>query len=742
MGKILSRKQAKLRALSDQGRLGFGKLHKRRPKDNRKKLKPKHRVGSSLEFCNREIAWLEFNKRVLNEALDVRNPLLERLRFLSIASSNLDEFIMKRVGGFKRQKAIGYTGLTSDGLTAAEQLKLIRKSVAQLVKEQSRIYSQVILPELKEKGVWVCGYQDLANEEKKYLQKYYRQNVFPILTPLSVDPGHPFPFISNLSTSLGVALKHPDRPERLFARVKVPRVLPQWISLPANGKGFLYKFISLVDVIMENLHDLFPNMKVLSVMAFRLTRNAELERDEEDASDLLEMIEEEIRQRRFAEVVRLEHEPNPDPWMLKFLMEELDLEKDDVYEINDELDYTTLDALTTLVIPGLRFEAWQPVVPKFFHDESQDVFSQIAKKDILLHHPYESFSHSVERFIRAASEDDKVLAIKMTLYRTGDQSPFVKAMIRAAEEGKQVVCLIELKARFDEERNIYWAQALENAGVHVVYGVVGLKTHSKVALVVRQEDKGIKCYAHFGTGNYNVQTSKFYTDLGLLTAKPELTGELVELFHYLTGRSLKTDYQHLLVAPHNMASRFLEMIEREIVHAKAGRPARIIAKFNNMEENQISAALYRASHFGVKIDLIVRGFCTLRPQLRGLSDNIRVISVIGRFLEHSRLFYFQNAQEDPERGEFFMGSADWMYRNMHARVECIVPILDAEAKKKCWNILHVILKDHRQAWDMSASGSYKQRRSDNPELQKGSQEVFMELAKLENQKLEGPVVES
>jgi polyphosphate kinase len=689
----------------------------------RKTKVPEFQTATTAEFANRELGWLEFNRRVLAEAEDTRNPLLERVRFLGICSSNLDEFVMKRLGGLKRQMAYGLVTKSSDGFTAPQQLESIRFHLLPMIKEQAHCFYKTLQPELAKNGIHLVQWGDLNDEEKDHLKQIYQRNIFPILTPLSVDPGHPFPFISNLSTSLGVTLKHPDREENLFARVKVPKVLPQWVRVETKNLNE-FKFISLVELIKANLGDLFSQLQVLNIMAFRLTRNADIERDEEDAADLLEMIEEEIRQRRFAEVVRLEHGPNPDPWMLKFLMSELDLKEQDVYELSGELDYTSLNMISDLGFPKLKYTPWVPRVPRSLSDDSADLFSVIKSKDILLHHPYESFSQSVEKFIRLACEDPKVLAIKMTLYRTGDNSPFVKALIRAAEKGKQVVCLIELKARFDEERNIYWAQELEDAGVHVVYGVVGLKTHAKIALIVRNEADGIRSYAHFGTGNYNVQTSRLYSDLGLLTAREDIITELVELFHYLTGRSLKTDYKHLLVAPLNMNSRFLHMIQRESEFAKAGRPAQIIAKFNNMEENQIAKALYLASQAGVDIDLIVRGFCTLRPHVKGLSERIRVTSIIGRFLEHSRIFYFRNGSENPVDGEFFLGSADWMYRNLHARVETVVPIYDRSLKEKCWEILNTMLKDQRQSWDMKADGHYKQRKPTEGSLV-GCHELFM-----------------
>ncbi|MEZ0391060.1 MAG: polyphosphate kinase 1 [Pseudobdellovibrionaceae bacterium] len=684
-----------------------------------------HPLSSATEFTNREIGWLNFNRRVLFEAEDSRTPLLERLKFLGISNSNLDEFFMKRVGGLKRQVAFGISPKSSDGKTPIQQLADIRVQVQQMIKSQDHCYAKLLKPALKEKSIHLLKWNDLSQKEKEVAQKYYMKNVFPVLTPLSVDPGHPFPFISNLSTSLGVTLKAPNSEEKMFARVKVPQVLAPWVRVEGTGPNE-YRFVSLVELIKENMKDLFPSMQVLEVMPFRLTRNADITRDEEDAEDLLEMIEEELRQRRFAEVVRLEHGPNPDPWMLKFLMEELEIAEDDIYEVQEELDYNGLAFLGDLPLPQLRYEPWSPVVPLPFTDEDPtQIFNVIRHSDQLVHHPYESFSATVEKFIRAAAEDPKVLAIKMTLYRTGDNSPFIKSLVRAAEMGKQVVCLVELKARFDEERNIYWAQALETAGVHVVYGIVGLKTHAKTALVVRQEQEGLRCYAHIGTGNYNIATSRFYTDMGLLTAREELTSELVEFFHYLTGRSLKSEYKHLLVAPVNMFSRFKQMIEREIEQAKAGKPSQIITKMNSMEENDISLALYKASQAGVAVDMLVRGFCCLRPGVKGMSEKVRVISTIGRFLEHSRIFYFRNGAADPIDGEFFIGSADWMYRNLHARVECIVPILDRALREKIWEILQAHIKDQRQTWDMNSDGNYVQRKGQDV----GVQQHLMVLAK-------------
>jgi polyphosphate kinase len=703
-------------------------------KARKKKLKsgepyPPYPEEAAQEFLNREVEWIEFNARVLHEALDSRTPLLERIRFLGIFTSNLDEFFQKRVGSLKRQVEVGVSR-KAGGLTPIQQLAAIRTRVSGLVSKQADCFQNVLQVELAQAGVHLLSWDRLSVIEKQFATQYFRQNVFPVLTPLAVDPALPFPFISNLSTSLGVTLRHPEREEVLFARIKVPKIFPQWIQVRGedpNSKQF--RFISLMDMIVHNLKGLFPDMEVLDVMPFRITRSAEVERDEDDIDDLLEMIAEELKQRRFAEVVRLEHGPNPDPWMIRFLMDELELTDAEVYEVPSLLDYTELKPIADLPLPQLKFTPWTPLPPVRLLDEKESIFKVIREADLLVHHPYESFGLSVERFLNQAVEDAKVLAIKMTLYRTGDDSPFIPLLIRAAERGKQVVVLIELKARFDEERNIHWAQELENAGVHVVYGVVGLKTHAKVALVIRQDDDMIRCYSHFGTGNYHKDTSKLYTDFGLFTCKPAFTEDMVELFHFLTGRSLQRNYRKLLVAPINMKDSFIEKIKRESAFATAGKPARIIAKCNSLEDASVARALYDASRAGVKIDLIVRGFCCLKPNMPGLSENIRVISVIGRFLEHSRVFYFQNGEKDPIEGEFFIGSADWMYRNLLARIETVVPIEDRVLRDRLWEVFDVMIKDQRQAWEMAADGTYKQYKPTSDVEKVGTHQKLIELAR-------------
>lgn len=679
-------------------------------------------------FLNRELAWLEFNRRVLHQALDTGTPLLQRVRFLSIFTSNLDEFFMKRVGGLKRQVAMGVASRTHTGITPAEQLVAIRETLLPMLEQQATCYEQKILPALAEAGIHLLRWSELTTDERQFVNNHFEREVFPVLTPLSFDPGHPFPFISNLSVSLAVAVQHPNSDEPLFSRVKVPDSLKQWVALH-DGNGGPCRFVSLMDVIEHNIELLFPGMRIRNVMPFRLTRNADVERDEEDTEDLLEMIEQELRQRRFERAVRLETGRKRDPWMHQLLMEELALHDSDIYELPAPLNFRSLDEIADLPLPHHHYPAFTPAVPTSLIAEDADIFSAIRQSDILVHSPYESFSASVERFIRNAADDPKVLAIKMTMYRTGDDSPFVSTLIRAAEAGIQVVCLVELKARFDEQRNVQLAQELEKAGIHVVYGMVGYKTHTKMAVVVRREADGLHSYAHIGTGNYHTGTASLYTDLGLFTSDPNITGEILQLFNHLTGRSLQKDYRNLLVAPLNMKDRFYEMIDREIAHVQAGRSGHIVAKMNSLEHRGICRALYRASAAGVSVDLIVRGFCCLRPGVPGLSENIRVLSVIGRFLEHSRLFHFRNGCENPIDGEFYIGSADWMHRNLLARVEAITPIEQRSLREQCWRILTVMLEDRRQAWDMQPDGSYILRTPDDPERDLGTHETLLRLAR-------------
>jgi polyphosphate kinase len=682
-------------------------------------------------FLNREVGWLKFNKRVLYQARDERNPLLERLRFLNIFHSNLDEFFMKRVGGLQRQFYASVSTLSPDGLTPEEQLRLLRPKVLALNEDIRQLLDKELLPQLQKNGIRLLNWSDLSDSEKDWARSFFRDRIFSVLTPMAVDPGHPFPLISNLSTSLAISLRVPNEEDLLFARIKIPAIFPNWIRIPNTEPG-VERFVSVVEIIKQHLDQLFPRMQVANVMPFRVTRNVDIESDNEGVEDLLELIEEEVKQRRFAEVVRLEHSPGADPWLLEFLMNELDLLQEDVYEYPVPLEYKNLSPIVNLSMPQLKYKPWTPVTLGQLADERADIFSTIRSSDTLVHLPYESFSTSVERFIVSAAADPAVIAIKMTLYRTNEESPIVNALIRAAEMGKQVVCLVELKARFDEERNIYWAQAMEKAGVHVVYGIVGLKTHAKLALVIRRERDEFRSYVHIGTGNYHSHTAKQYTDFGLFTARPEITTEVVEIFHYLTGRSLKTDYSQLLVAPINMKSRFVEMIRQETENAKQGLPSGIIAKCNSLEERGVIEALYEASQAGVRVQLIVRGFCCLRPGVAGLSENISVISIVGQFLEHSRVFYFRSGKPTEIEGRFFIGSADWMARNLLGRVEVVAPVEDKQAKEKIWEALQTILHDRRQTWDMDGQGDYVLRQPNAPAEEIPAQEVLAEKARLKS----------
>lgn len=679
------------------------------------------------QIIDRELSWLRFNERVLAEGQSLENPLLERLGFLQIFNSNLDEFFMKRVGGLKRQvlAKVPTSGVWS--IAPQERLLEIRKTVLPLLDAYAECMNQDLLPSLKREGIMLLKFSDLGEEDRETVLNYFKSNVFPVLTPLAVDPGHPFPFISNLSASFGVLMRSPQREaEELFARVKVPPVFPSWIELPKKEGKEEFRFVSLFEVIGLHLDLLFPGMEILDIMMFRITRNADIETDAEDAEDLLEMVAEELKERRFARVVRLEHGPQKNAKILSILKEELHLHPDDIYELPLLLEYYAFKPLLNIPRHDLKFPPWVPMIPPPFGDSETNPFDVIRQQDVFVHHPYESFSGSVERFLRAAVDDKKVLAIKMTLYRTGEESVFTHLLIRAAEAGKQVVCLVELQARFDEERNILVAQALEKAGVHVVYGIVGFKTHCKIALVIRQEQESVRCFVHVGTGNYNARTASVYTDVGLFTANLDFTSDIVHLFHYLTGRSLEWRFKKLLIAPIDMKESFLRMIEREVAHAKTGIGGKIIAKMNSLEDLEMIQALYSASQAGVQIELYVRGICCLRPGKMGLSENIHVYSIVGRFLEHSRIFYFQNGKTDPKGGEFFLGSADWMSRNLHHRVEVVAPIEEESIKLRLWEILTLLKEDGKQSWELQSDGTYRRLRVADG---KRAQESLMECAR-------------
>jgi len=660
-------------------------------------------------WIDRDLSWLEFNRRVLHEALDERTPLLERLKFLAIFSSNLDEFYMKRVGLLRGKAQVEgeEDPVTREG-DARDRLARVRATVAAMLDTQARCYRDVLLPALAQRGVVLAAWQDLTESQKEEVSGYFDRNVSPALTPLVFDPAHPFPFMSNLSTNWGFVLRSPDAEELMPVRVKIPTMLPAWVPLKADVAADERKFVSLEELIRHNAERLFPGMEILDATLFRILRNAEIELEEEENESVREAVADALRQRRFEPVVRVDFAPAVDPTFRQRLMERFELTDEDVYDLPGLLDYTGLFQIAGLDIPALRDPHWSPLPPARLPDDEVDIFAAIQAGDLLLHHPYDSFELSVEDFISDAADDPQTVAIKMTVYRVGDDTPFVRSLIRAAEAGKQVACVVELKARFDEARNLHWAQELEKVGAHVTYGVLGLKTHTKVALVVRKEGPDLRCYAHIGTGNYHVKTARLYTDVGLLTCDPVLTGDVVKLFHYLTGRARSPVYEKLLVAPINMRDRFLQMIQREIECCKAGRPARIIAKMNQVEDLAISRALSAASKAGVTVDLIVRGFCCLRPGVAGWTDNVRVRSIIGRFLEHSRIFYFTNGCDDPLDGEFYIGSGDWMFRNLSLRVEAAAPVQDRTSRERLWEILEVGLQDRRQAWELASDGSYLQ----------------------------------
>jgi len=692
-------------------------------------------------FLNRDLQWLEFNRRVLAQASLPGTPALERVRFCAIFANNLDEFFMKRVGLLKRLVREHADTTGADGTGPATQLTRIRESVLALQHELDSAYHRQVLGSLGEARIEILRVSDLSPKERSRVESWYRRSVFPILTPLAVDPGHRFPFISNLSTSLGVFLSRGggDKGGQVqFARVKIPEVVANLVGVddPAGPLDQQSRFLMLDDIVACDLGDLFPGMTIREVMAFRVTRSAAVEIEDQEVVDLLEHVEQELRMRRFADAVRLEVPKSAPPAMVELLRRELGLDPQDVYETFPPLDKTDLFALADLDRPELRQRAWSPVPAPRIGDPRTDPFAQIRREDILVHHPYESFRSSVERFVTQAARDPDVLAIKLTLYRTSPSAAFIPSLVRAAEAGKQVAVLVELRARFDEHRNVRFARQLEKAGVHVAYGVVGLKTHCKCALVVQRERGQLKCYAHIGTGNYHPKTAQLYTDLGLFTADPKITGDVVQLFNYLTGRAEQHEFNQLLVAPDTMREGFCRLIDREIDNAQHDRPARIVCKMNSFEDRALTARLYEASSAGVQIDLLVRGFCCLRPGMPTRSENLRVISIVGRFLEHSRFFHFADGHEDPADGHWLIGSADWMYRNLSRRVEACVPVHDPAARVRLAQLADILLRDHKNAWDMNSDGTYTMRTvpkgadPDSPEAL-GTFETLMRLARAE-----------
>jgi polyphosphate kinase len=681
-------------------------------------------------LLNRELSWLAFNERVLEEARDESWPLLERLKFLCISESNLDEFFMIRVSGLRDQLFVDLAEKSDDGLTAREQLALVRKGVLAMEAEQTACLHEDLLPRLAAAGISILSWESLDDERREAARGYFRKNVLPVLTPLAVDPGHPFPFLSNLSLNLAIETKSPETGEVRFARVKMPPAIPRLLPLRAvvegkkKVKAARAEYLLLEDLVQANLDELFPGLEILASYLFRITRDADIEIQEDEASDLLATIEQEVRRRRFGAVVRVEVTPKVPKRMRKLLMRQLEVCEDDIYEVAGFLGPSDLMALVKLERRDLKDAPFNPAVPPSLAVPDTSIFQAIRQGDVLLHHPYDSFGPVVE-LIEDAADDPKTLAIKMTLYRTSADSPVIPALIRAAENGKQVAVLVELKARFDEENNIVWAKALERAGIHVVYGVVGLKTHAKIALVVRREKDEIRRYVHLGTGNYNPATAKVYTDLGLLTCRPELGEDATRLFNSLTGLATRTTYNRLVTAPRDMHRTVLEWISRETAHAREGLPARIRAKLNALVDTAVIEALYDASRAGVPVDLIVRGVCCLVPGVPGVSETIRVHSIVGRFLEHSRFFLFANGGEP----EVWASSADWMPRNFFRRVETSFPIVEPELGRQLSDAFDVLMADNVRSRALGPDGNYERRHPGRGEPALDSQAYFLEQAR-------------
>ncbi|MBV0900227.1 polyphosphate kinase 1 [Haloarcula salina] len=695
-------------------------------------------TDSSL-YLNRELSELAFQRRVLHEALDERNPLLERVRFLSIVTRNLDEFVMKRVGGLKQQMEAGVTETAPDGRTPREQWGEVHETLRPMLQTQARCYRTAIRPALADAGIHVLDYDALSDAERASMREYFEDSVLPTLTPLSFDPAHPFPFISNRSLSLAVLTRQSDADDPTFTRIKIPPNRPRLIQV-----GDDTRYVRIEDVVRENLDLLLPNVDIVDAALFRLTRNAEVRRNEEVAEDLIDMVEDVLEQRRFATVVRMEISADADPRIRSTLTEQLGLDEREIYDLDGPLDYRDFAELTELDRPDLSLDEWTPQPhprldtrnprPLRNPDEAakRGIFERIRANDILLHHPYHDFTDTVQRFLSAAAEDPNVLAVKAAIYRTASDSQVIQSLIDAAENGKQVAVMVELKARFDEQNNLEWVRKLEENGIHVAYGTVGLKTHTKTALVVREEDDGVELYSHIGTGNYHSETAKGYVDLGLLTADRDIGRDLTKVFNFFTGPSLDEEFRELLIAPVTMRREFTRYIRREAQHARAGRPARIVAKVNGLEDPAIVEELYRASMAGVDIDLVVRDICRLRPGLDEVSENVSVYSLVGRFLEHSRIFYFENgARADPGEGddwgepEYYIGSADWMTRNLDYRVEAVTPVTDPDVQRQLRFNLELVLADNRKLWEMGADGDYRQRYPDDGDRVVNAQEVLM-----------------
>ena len=651
---------------------------------------------------NRELSWLAFNARVLQLSSDTEVPLLEQIRFLAIFSSNLDEFFQVRVSGLRDQQAAGISTPASDGRLPVEQLALVRDIVTDLVAEQERVLVHEIMPALREQGIELSAWHELDNDDQAELSERFRDRIFPVLTPLAVDPGHPFPYVSDLSLNLAVVVCDPRDERELFARVKVPNTLPRWLQIADTDR-----FVPIEEVIAAHLDQLFPGMEVQEHHAFRVTRNADLSDALDEADDLLSAVEYELRRRRFGRATRLEVDASMTDEVLDLLIGEFDLDPSAVYVARTPLDPTSFNEIADIERPALRWPEWKGVVDPRLQpdDEPVDIFAEIRAGDVLVQHPYESFSRSVVEFIHQAANDPDVLAIKITLYRTASSSPIVDACIKAAEQGKQVAVLVELKARFDEAANIGWARRLEQAGVHVAYGLLGLKIHTKIAMAVREEPDGIRRYCHIGTGNYNHRTARIYEDIGILTADPEIGVDVADLFNHLTGYGREIRYSKLLVAPDQLRPSLEALIDNEIASGRG----RMILKMNSLVDVRMTEKLYEASQAGVDIDLIIRGQCSLKPGIPGLSDRIRVRSIIGRYLEHSRVYHFANG-DGPGEPVTYIGSADLMSRNLNRRVEALVRLDDPRTQQRVREILDVVLNDDRLAWTLAGDGVWTKRR--------------------------------
>ena len=668
-------------------------------------------LSSPSLYINREISLLEFQRRVLEEVRDETNPLLERIKFLSIFGSNMDEFFMVRVSGIRKQVEAEIMEISDDGMTPRDELATIRKLAQELLNDSQHYFQRKLLPKLDKAGVHILEYHKLSKTQKEKADKYFNDVIYPVLTPLALDPGHPFPHISNLSLNLAIVIKDKKGNEK-FARLKVPDTLPRLIPIKRSSGGVRkdgtiahhHYFVWLEQVIASNLADLFPGLEVIAAHPFRILRDADIEIQELEADDLLETMQQSIRKRKFGSVVQVSVYPSMPQEVLDLLIENLEVTKNDVYVFNHPLGLANLfQVYNNVERHDLKYPPYKAHIPKTLKSTpDSNIFDIIRNENILLHHPYDSFSPVID-FLYAAARDPQVLAIKQTVYRVGANAPVVEALLEAVERGKQVAVLVELKARFDEESNIGWARQLEEAGVHVVYGLVGLKTHCKVAMVVRKEGEGIRRYLHLATGNYNATTSRIYEDVGLFTSDEDMGSDATDLFNYLTGYSTKQSYKKLFVAPVNLRDKIKSLIKREIDHALASHKARIIFKMNSLVDKQMIQLLYQASQAGVQVDLLVRGMCCLRPGIKDVSENIRVVSIVGRYLEHSRIYYFQNNGED----ELYMGSADLMPRNLNNRVEVVFPV---ENKKQIRymrdKVLENYLKDNMRARILESDGTY------------------------------------